>query len=217
MEKRESIEQRHKTVEQWSSTAFLIAGFLWLLDTVLLGVELVTAISILGTPGAINGVLYISGTVIAIVGLLGLFPRLAGHTPRLARISATLVAVASVAITSFLIWFIIDTPLKLHSPPEVLFLLGILVATLGFLLFGIASVKTEVPSRTVGYLVLGIPATLLGGILLVYVGYGGNSPDWTSPAIGVLMAAFLLAIGYGLRTQPGPTTGTELTTDTIGR
>lgn len=211
-----TITGRWGSLEQLSSTAFLIAGLLWLLDTVLLGIELFTGISILGTPGTINGLLYISGTVIAIVGLLGLFPELTGRTPWLAHVSAGLLVLAGVAITIFLTWFAIVSSFNLHSPPDVFFLASMVVATLGFLLFGIAIVRTAVPSRTIGLLVLGIPATIFGGILLVYVGYGGDSPNWTSPAIGILMATFLLAIGYTLRTQPGPTNRTQPATDTTG-
>jgi hypothetical protein len=193
---------RWGTLERWSATAFLTAGVLWLLDTVLLGIELFAGVSILGTPGAVNPVLYISGLVAGIVGLLGLYPGLAGRTPRLARVSAGLVALAGVGISVLLVWFITVTLLNQPDPPGVLLILSILVAALGIIMLGIASVRTGVPSRAVGLLVLAIPATLVGGLLLVYVGYGGDSPDWTSPAIGIVMAVLLLAIGYRLRTEP---------------
>lgn len=202
---------RWDTLERWSATVFLAAGVLWLLDTVLLAIELFADVSILGTPGPVNPVLYISGVVAAIVGLLGVFPSLDEQTPRLARISAGLVAVAGIALVVLLAWFVTVTLLNQSDPPGALLILSLLVAVMGFLLFGIASVRTGVPSRTVGLFMLAIPATLLGGLLLVYVGYGGNSPDWTSPVIGILMSVFLLAIGYRLRTEPAGTRRAEPT------
>jgi hypothetical protein len=169
--------KRWDSFERWSATAFLTAGVLWLLDTVLLGIELFAGVSILGTPGPLNPVLYVSGVVAAIVGLLGLYPGLSGRMPRLARISAGLVVVAGAATVVLLVWFVTVTLLNRPDPPGVLLILSILVAALGLLLFGIAGVRTGVPSRAVGLLVLAIPVTLVGGLLLVYVGYGGDSPD----------------------------------------
>lgn len=116
----------------------------------------------MGTPGAVNPFLYISGVVAAIVGLLGLYPSLGRRTPRLARISAGLAVLAGIAISVLLVGFVTVTLLNQPDPPGALLILSILVAVLGFILFGIASVRTGVPSRTVGLLVLAIPATLVG-------------------------------------------------------
>lgn len=198
-------KKQWRLLETWSPAAFLVAGVLWLVDTVLLSIELFTGVSILGTPGAVNAVLYISGLVTAIVGLLGFYPGLAGRTPRLARVGAGIVGIAGIAISVFLAWFVAVTLLNKPDPPGAPFILSLLVATLGILLLGIASIRAGIPSRTVGLLVLAIPATLLGGILLVYVVYGGSSPDWTSPVIGIFMSVLLLAIGYRLRIEPEPT------------
>lgn len=200
-------------LEHWRATAFLVAGLLWLADTTLLGLELFTGISILGTPGAVNPVLFISGTVAAIVGMLGLYPKLADRTPRLARTSAALVAVAGIAIFVTLVWFITVTLLNRPDPPGALLILSILVAALGFILFGIAAIRTDVPSRTVGVLVLGLPATIVGSVFLVFVVYGGDSPDWTSPVTGILMSVLLLAIGYNLRTDSTSVEGTKPSPD----
>lgn len=209
--------RRGGSLEQWSPTVFLVAGVLWLVDTVLLSIEHFAGVSILGTPGAVNPVLYVSGLVAAIIGLLGFYPRLADRTPRLARISAGLVAVAGAAISIQLVWFVIATLLNQPDPPGGPLMLSILVAALGFILFGIATLRTGVPSRAVGLLLLAVPAALLGGFLLVFVIYGGNSPDWTSPAIGIVMSVLLLVIGYLSRTEPEPTDRTEPTPDATAR
>jgi hypothetical protein len=205
------------SLETRRATAFLIAGGLWLADTILLSIELFAGISILGTPGAVNPVLFISGTVAAIVGMLGLYPELADWTPRLARVSAGLVAVAGVAIGVILVWFVTVTLLNRPDPPGALLILSLLVAALGFILFGIAAVRTDVPSRTDGVLVLGLPATIVGGVFLAFVVYGGDSPDWTSPAIGLAMSALLLSIGVRLRTADTSTGRSKPARDTTAK
>jgi hypothetical protein len=61
--------------------------------------------------------------------------------------------------------------------------------------------------------VLGLPATIVGSVFLVFVVYGGDSPDWTSPATGILMSVLLLAIGYGLRTDSTAVEGAKPSPD----
>lgn len=187
-------------LEEWSSTAFLVGGILWLIDTGLLGLELFIGVSILGTPGMVNPLLYLSGLVAAIVGLLGFYPALASWMPRLARVSAGLVSIAGIAILVLLMWFVTSDFLNQPDPPVVLLLLSLLVVVLGFILFGFASIRTNVPSRTVGLLVLAIPAILFVLIVGTAVS-GGDAPDWASPAIGGVMSVLLLAIGYQLRSE----------------
>lgn len=191
-------------LEEWSPMAFLVGGLLWLADTTLLSIELISGISILGTPGPVNPLLYISGLVVAIVGLLGFFPSLARRAPRLVRISATILGFAGVVITTVLVWFVVVTLLNQPDPPGALLFQGIFVAAVGFILFGIISIRSGIPSRTVGLLVLAIPATLIGSIILVFGIYGGDSPDWTSPATGVVISVFLLAIWYLLQSDSWP-------------
>jgi len=189
------------SLETRSSTAFLVGGLLWLLDTTLLGIELFAGVSILGTPGPLNPMLYISGTIAACVGLLGFYPELVNRVPRTARASGGVVATAGAAISLLLLWFISVTILNQPDPPFALLVLGILGVALGFVLFGIAGVRTGVPSRTVGSLLLAVVATIIGWIALGFVVYGGAPPEWTSPAVGVLMSLLLLAIGYTLHTS----------------
>lgn len=196
-------------LEERSPMVFLLAGLLWLADTTLLSIELFTGISILGTPGPVNPLLYISGLVAAIVGLLGFYPALARRSPRVAGVSAALLGIAGVAITVILVWFVVVTLLNRPDPPGALLFLGIFVAAVGFILIGIASIRSGIPSGTVGLLVLAIPATLIGSIILVFGIYGGNSPDWTSPATGVVISVLLLAIWYLLQSGPWPVESLE--------
>lgn len=190
------------SLETWSATAFLVGGLLWLFDTTLLGIELFAGVSILGTPGPLNPVLYLSGTVAAIVGLLGFYPKLADRMPRLARVGGGIIALVGVAIPLLLMWFIAANILNQPDPPFALLILTILGVALGFVLFGIAGVRTGVPSRTVGFLLLTVVATIIGWIALGIVVYGGSPPAWTSPAVGVVMSGLLMTIGSILRSSP---------------
>jgi hypothetical protein len=61
------------SLENRRGTAFLVAGLLWLADTTLLGLELVAGLSVLGTRGPVNAILYMTRLVAAIVGLLGFY------------------------------------------------------------------------------------------------------------------------------------------------
>jgi len=193
------------SLETWSATAFLVGGLLWFLDTTLLGIELFGGVSILGTPGPVNPILYISGTIAASVGLLGFYPELVERTPWTARVSGAIVAIAGAAISLLLIWFISVTILNQPDPPFALLILSILGIALGFVLFGIAGVRTGVPSRTVGFLLLAVVATIITWIALSLVVFGGSPPRWTSPLVGVVMSVLLLTIGYTLRAERSAT------------
>lgn len=187
------------SLETGRSTAFLVGGLMWVLDTTLLGIELFAGVSILGTPGPLNPMLYISGTVAACVGLLGFYPELADRMPRTARASGAVVAGAGGLLSLSLLWFIAVTLLNRPDPPFALLVLGILGVALGFVLFGFAGIRTGVPSRTVGILLLSVVATIIGWLALGFIVYGGAPPAWTSPAVGTVMSLLLLGTGYTLR------------------
>lgn len=205
------------SLETWSTTAFLVGGLLWLLDTTLLGIELFAGVSILGTPGPLNPILYLTGTVAACVGLLGFYPELANHAPRTARVASGIVAIAGATISVSLFWFVSVTILNQPDPPFALLVLSILGVALGFVLFGVAGVRTGVPSRTVGSLLLAVVAAIVGWIALGLVVYGGSPPAWTSPAVGAVMSLLLLVIGYTLRTGPTTTPAGEPASDSAVR
>jgi len=206
-----------ESLEPRSATAFFVGGLLWLLDTTLLGAELFAGVSVLGTPGPLNPTLYISGTIAACVGLLGFYPGVADRAPWTARVSGGVVGVAGAAVLSLLLWFVAATISNQPDPPFVLLILGILGVALGFVLFGIAGVRTGVPSRTVGLLLLAVVATIVGWLALGLVVYGGTPPDWTSPAVGVVMSGLLLVIGGTLRSAPFHASREDPTPDSAAR
>ena len=86
-------------LESWSSTAFLIAGGLLLLFVVLSGLSAFT--NVLG-EGAVVGAAVVGsglfGLILAVVGLLGLYPQLSESAPRLSRGGLGALAVALTGI-----------------------------------------------------------------------------------------------------------------------
>lgn len=197
----EAVSTSHwKSLEQASWAAFLLAGVLWLCNTVFLGFTLVVGFPIL-PPGLVHPLLTVSGLLAAMVGLLGFYPGVAGQTPRLARVSAGLIAVAGVGMSIELVWFVTAELLNQPDPFVGIGILSFYAAVLFFILFGIVSARTGVPPRTVSLLVLAIPATILASFFLVPGVYGGRSPDWASLAIGTVMSVLGLAIGYLLATD----------------
>ncbi|MFC7007381.1 hypothetical protein [Halalkalicoccus salilacus] len=83
------------SLERRSATAFLVAGALLVVFAVLLGVEAFMGRS---APEDLFGP---AGFLVAMVGLLGLYPTLVDQTPKLARVAAGFAAVAAVG------WFVI--------------------------------------------------------------------------------------------------------------
>lgn len=197
------------TLENKRATAFLVAGLLWLVDTILLGLELFAGVSVLGTRGPVNPLLYMSGLLAAIVGLLGLYPELASRSPRLARVGAGVIAVAGIVIPILLAWLVVGALLNQPGPAAPLGILFFVVVALGFILFGISSIWTGVPSRVAGLLLLAIPTAIFVWITAGFVVYGGAVPVWMAPTIAAVITVILLAIGTHLRTEDVPTDRSE--------
>jgi hypothetical protein len=192
--------QQLKAFEQWSPRLFLIAGTALLINFVLLVFERFAGLS---TPGVVGNVLILFALTAAAVGLLGLYPQLAGQSPWLALVSAIAAGVAGVGFVLLFLWVIPARLLDQSLPPGILLVVTVAMLFVGFLLFGITSLRTAVPSRTVGFLLLAVV-----GILLVYLAgqavYSGDTPAWVSPAVTGLLAVVSLALGYVHKTDTSP-------------
>lgn len=186
------------SLENWRTAAFVIAGVLFLGNTIHEGIARYT--TMLGEPTFLNFVVYVSALVISLVGLLGFYPQLAERVPRLARLSAGVVAVAGGAMTVLLLWATATTVLNRSMPPGILLFVLIGASVLGFVLFGVASIRARSPSRLIGVLVLTFVASWTLGLGLAGVFYGGDPPDWIPVALNGASAVILLSIGYNLRT-----------------
>lgn len=191
------------SLENWRTAAFVVAGVLFLGNTIHEGIARYT--TILGEPTFLNFVVYVSAMIISLVGLLGFYPQLAERVPRLARLSAGVVAVAGGAMTVLLLWATASTVLNRSMPPGVLPYVLIGAIVLGFVLFGVASIRARSPSRFIGVLVLTFVASWTLGLGLAGAIYGGDPPDWIPVFLNGASAVILLSIGYNLRT--GATAG----------
>lgn len=148
---------RLDTLEQWSPTAFLIAGALLVVFAALLGVE---AFMNRTVPSYIFGP---AGFLVAMVGILGIYPTLADQSSQLVRAVPVLATIAAVG------WFVV-TVLSIGEaigalpPLEDAGLLGLLIIlvagiamVLAYIACGIAGLGVDAPSRNVSLLLLGRP------------------------------------------------------------
>lgn len=190
---------RWESAERWSATAFLAAGALLLGFAVNRGVDAFTAMSASPAVELTSGLL---GLLASVAGLLGLYPRLHDRAPRLSLGGVASLVLAVVGILGVVGW------LALAGPPEaegdvpgaltLVFVASVLLIALGFVLFAAASLRTGVPSPTVGRLLL-VPVVVWVWHYSVLAVYGSSSlfsfTDYT-----VISVAFL-AVGYLLRSE----------------
>lgn len=188
-------------IERWSPTAFIAAGILFLGTAALFGLVTFTDVS---HPVWLTALFGLAGLVASFVGLLGLYPGLVDRVPRLARAGLVTVAIAGIALVAFPLCLLAKTSgIVLPTLPTVFFVIAMIATILGFLLFGVASLRTCVPSRTVGFLMLATVATFI--VLFVADLMYGGSPRWLDFAVSGVQAVLLLTIGYALPTGPIPT------------
>lgn len=196
-------------LEKWSAVTFLVAGLLLLVGWLGVALEWLAGMEGLSeSPLAFGGFL---GFVITYIGLLGLYPRLADLTPQLARVAIGLLLIPVVVILVDLVAVVLGFGPPFAGTPAVA---AFLLFALGIALLGVASLRTEVPSRAVGYaLLLYSVATfaLLGEGLM----NGFPTSDPVTVSTTGLMVIALVAIGYLLRTESEPTDRAEPTSDSV--
>jgi hypothetical protein len=200
-----------ESTEQWSPTLFLVAGVLVVGHAALLGVQAFTEMP---TPPDVFAPL---GHLVALAGLLALYPALADRTPTLARAAAIVAVVPAVG------WLLIFAGqvgelVPVLSPltgllSGVVFVVVIVSTALTFVLFGVTSLRAGVRSRTVGRRLV-IPGGLFGGLIASIVVTGGSA------LVGFLFTGGLVvaysAIGRSLRIETAPTDGKTPTDATAG-
>lgn len=180
------------SLENWSARLFLAAGVLVSIQAVSDGLGLATDIE---PPDALAFAIFL-GFILSYLGLLGLYPRLVDRTPQLARAGLVLVLLPVLALI-----LLMGAILASSGPPfseetgRALFM-GIFVGfALGITALGVASFRTQIPSRAVGLFLLVWAAgwyILLGTSLI----YGFPISEWVTFVTDAIMAVSLLAIGY---------------------
>lgn len=163
-----------------------------------LAIEVVTGTSV---QGPIVGIPSFVGLLVGYVGLLGVYSLLRDPAPRLALAGVILVLAPVVTIVLVLLHAVTVG----GEPPfaDTIFMVMGVGFALGIALFGLASLRTETPSRGVGVflIVWAVPWLLL-------VGLGAENIAVVDFVISALNAVAVLAIGYLLRVQrPSPSRG----------
>lgn len=191
-----------KSLEGQAATAFLVAGVLFPVGLVL---TVQDASSILDT---VSPFLAVGALVATFVGLFGMYPRLAEPAPKTALAGVLSATVALLAIVTLLV-SVVGSALLFGTSLQgevgiapVMFLLTLVTAGLSFLLFGVAGLRTGVPSRVVGALML-VPAVAWPGYMAVDRLLPGDI-RFLPIAVFAVVALALLGVGYRLWTEPAP-------------
>ncbi len=200
---------RWDAVEQWSQTLFLVGGGLVITHATVQAIDAFTAMT---TP---PDVFVTTGHLVALVGLLGLYPVLVDRTPRLARVAGA-VAVVPLAgwvvmtVTKFLTVAGVVSSMT-DVLPRAVIVVVLVSSMLTYALFGGATLRVGRDSRTVGLLVLA-PAALFAVLLVAY------AVMEMSAGLGIIIGGgfglSMLALGYRLRSWDRPTGQTVSIADT---
>lgn len=190
-------------LESLGEVAFLAAGLLWL---GFVGISAYERHVLMNRHQYIwlTEVLLPVGWLCAYIGLLGFYPRVADVAPRLSRASGSLVIVGIVSLLierggAVVLGFISDRPFwEVITGLEPLYAIVMATTFLGFLLYGVASVLTQIPSRTVGGLFLAPIALLSTHLVSIAVDGLGNSVLFQFGMIALVM----IALAYVLRFTP---------------
>lgn len=178
------------SLEQWSATAFLVAGLLFVASAAVTVVDIAVGAEQLrlqlgqATVGA--------GWIAGLIGLLGLYPRHVDRDRWPVRVGAVFVAIGLVGyliMTVGVLAIFSGVPESDLEPLEPVFLPMMLVGSvLTFPLFGLASLRVGNHSRAVG-------ALLIGQTIV----FGANvaSPSSAEVVFVVLVALVLINLGVG--------------------
>ena len=206
---------RHDVIEgfeRWSPVAFILGGI------GLLGTSVVGSLDVAGIvatyPRLAMGPL-LFGLWFVFGGLLGYYPHVAEESPRLSLGGVGTSGIAWVVWTATLLAAIfVDltserTIADLSWGPPLL-TVAFVLALLSFLLYGIASVRSETPSRALGILLLIPVVAFLGqAVLLASKIVTGEVIAVLQLGFGGLVAVALFAIGYLLRDDTTKTSDSE--------
>jgi len=196
-----------ESLNQRSPAAFLISGGLLLASPVTKGFTLVADVS---PPGWLVALFVFPALVTALAGVLGLYPKLVKQTPRLALAGSVIAVVAASGLSLLFGWILAShlvpslAELTGTAPPGWVFLSMMVLIPTGFALFGVASLRATIHSRSIGLLLLGFAVPWVV-ILAVTPVYGSALPGWLAFAVYSPMPITLLAMGYSLRDESAVT------------
>lgn len=180
-------------LEQWCSTALLLAGVLYSLDTMLMALDLFTAVAL---SGGVFVVVFVSALILTLIGVLGFYPSLSESRPRLARLTMAPIAVAGVLLAVTFGWAITASLLDRSLPPGSLAALISSLLFFGLFLVGVVSARVQAPSRIGGVFVLALVAIWGGWFTGVVIWGPHHLPSWWSPLFSAATSVTTLALGY---------------------
>lgn len=191
-----------ESIEGRTGTLFLVAGVLFFAFAAMWGVETFMNRS---APKNIFGP---AGFAFAFVGMLGLYPTLVDRSRRLMRFGAFVAIVGAVGAAGNSVWYIGWWVLPSMVPdPATSTLVGGMVGGmllgqfLGYTSFGVAILRVDIHSRTVGLLLVAVPAVLAVMTVTVAAGYASSG---SATILGSVQCLLHLAIGFTLRTEDIP-------------
>ena len=194
-----------RSLEQRNAAVFVVAGVLYVGFVIVSAITGFTEITSIWLGVAEIGTGF-GGLVVSIIGVIGLYPRLNDRVPRLSGAALLAFVLAVVGLAGTVVWLVGIVGLE-NAPEAVpvaltaLASLSILLIAAGFLLFAVACLRTNTPSRRVGYLLF-IPVIMWVWhyVALAIFGstYLGTVIDYT------VIAATFLYLGYLLRTNRVP-------------
>lgn len=195
---------RLQSLEQRISTLVLVAGGLMVVHT---GVHVLIAYTNTNYPLHHEMPFGFLGHLVALVALLGLYPRLVTRSPKLTRVGAGVVVLAMVGLSAVGTMTLAEglgvTPPAFLRPVGLLFILGVI---LGYLAFGVAGLRTDVVTRTTALAIL-TPVIVMVYNMAVALTTGGTREGQIIVAGGFALTH--LAIGAALRSEEFPTGDAE--------
>lgn len=197
---------RWHSLERWSPPLFLIAGGVLIVYAALTGLEAFTDMTLMQKGFEV-------GYVLGFLGLLGLYPTQADRSPWLARAGAVAAVLGAVAFSVFTVNRLAELAGVVSGDPpgwSVFVVMAAVGFVLGYLAFGVASLRADTHPRVVG-LVLLVPAIIVV-LMFAHVFAGLDSPG-TAFVISAGQAMAHLAIGATLRTKSTSTEGEEPSND----
>ena len=202
-----------ESLETWRVKAFFASGVMFVVAAAL------TVASIVGGAERLSlmvGEAFIgAGWLGGVIGLLGLYSGLADRHRWFVRAGAAFAVIGAVtfvvlAIASLIAYFqgggVGDLPV-----PFIFLFPGLVIGSLlAFLSFSVASLRSDVHSRTLGILLL-VPALIfLINFFIVPMAFGvGPNPPEVIFVVQSGLVLVMLALGYVLRTENMPTVGAE--------
>lgn len=198
-----------QSLEKVAPFAFLVGGLSILIDVVLVALD---NFDVMTQPEWLNPVLGLGGIWVVLIGLVGYYSLVARPAPRLALGGLLASAVGWIALTVGLGWAIVldltgqGTIAEGPSFGPQIFVSALALALLSFLLYGVASERTDRPSRTLG-LVLLVPFVAFLVLILLFLGSNVlqiDPPEGVPIAMFGLAALGLMAVGYVLRSETVP-------------